>query len=221
MSTVTVSHVLAQAPATFMRVSDLPDGPTAPALGDTAEVRALVAAAQAGSQDAFGALVALHERVVFRTALAALGSREDAEDAAQDAFVMAWRRLDGFRGDASFKTWILTITWRKALDKRRARRLWFARRAGHWDGQPILDDLVATAPSPERAAVASDLAVRAQAAIARLSPKLRDALLLVVTGEYRYDEIASILGIPSGTLKWRVAEARRQLNLTLGDREAR
>ena len=88
MSTVTVSQPLAQALAHFMQATDLPDGPVAPALGESAEVRALVAAAQAGSQEAFGTLVAMYERVVFRTALAALGSREDAEDAAQDAFVM-------------------------------------------------------------------------------------------------------------------------------------
>src|SRR6185503_14646772 len=87
--------------------------------GDSAEVRTLIASAQTGDQAAFGALVAMHERVVFRTALAALGTREDAEDAAQEAFVMAWRRLSGFRGDSTFKTWLLTITWRKALDRRR------------------------------------------------------------------------------------------------------
>ena len=66
-------------------------------------------AARAGSHEAFGELVTLHERMVFRVALAALGNREDALDAAQDAFVVAWRRLGGFRGDAAFRTWLLTI----------------------------------------------------------------------------------------------------------------
>lgn len=114
--------------------------------GDSPEVRALVASAQTGDQAAFGALVAMHERIVFRTALAALGTREDAEDAAQEAFVMAWRRLAGFRGDSTFKTWLLTITWRKALDRRRSRKLWWSRQITSFsaddDASPL--DVVAT-----------------------------------------------------------------------------
>lgn len=185
--------------------------------GDSAEVRALIASAQTGDQAAFGALVAMHERVVFRTALAALGRREDAEDAAQDAFVMAWRRLSGFRGDSTFKTWLLTITWRKALDRRRSRRAWWSRQAtafGDDDSSP-LDDVAAAEPTAERIAISKDLAGRAKDEITRLSPKLRDALLLAASGEHRYEEIASLLEIPLGTVKWRVAEARRLLTIRL------
>lgn len=64
----------------------------------------LVARARAGDQAAFGELVDRHRTAVYRAALAALGSHGDAEDAAQDAFLLAYRRLDSFRGDASFKT---------------------------------------------------------------------------------------------------------------------
>jgi RNA polymerase sigma-70 factor (ECF subfamily) len=68
----------------------------------------LVARARQGDPAAFGELVERHQTAVFRAALAALGSHADAEDAAQDAFLLAFRRLDTFRGDASFKTWLLT-----------------------------------------------------------------------------------------------------------------
>jgi RNA polymerase sigma-70 factor (ECF subfamily) len=187
--------------------------------GDTAEIKALIASAQAGDQVAFGSLVALHERVVFRTALAALGSREDAEDAAQEAFVMAWRRLSGFRGDSTFKTWLLTITWRKALDRRRSRRVWWSRQITSFgladDDASPLDHVATSEPSPEQIALAKDLADRTRDEITRLSPKLRDALLLASSGEYRYDEIATLLAIPLGTVKWRVAEARRLLTRRL------
>ena len=186
--------------------------------GDSAQVRTLVAAAQTGDQSAFGALVAMHERAVFRTALAALGSREDAEDAAQEAFVMAWRRLAGFRGESTFKTWLLTITWRKALDRRRSRRLWWSRQItsfGTDDDASPLDDIATSEPTPERVAVSKDLADRAKDEITRLSPKLRDALLLAASGEHRYEEIARLLEIPLGTVKWRVAEARRLLTIRL------
>ena len=74
----------------------------------------LVARARQGDPAAFGELVERHRAAVYRAALAALRSPADAEDAAQDAFLLAYRRLDSFRGDASFKTWLLTITWHQA-----------------------------------------------------------------------------------------------------------
>lgn len=216
MSTSNVTHDLVQVLSVFMQAAELPDGtPALATAGDSPEVRALVAAAREGDREAFGALVSIHERIVVRTALAALGSREDAEDAAQDAFVMAWRKLDGFRGDSTFKTWLLTIAWRKALDRRRSRRLWWSRQGGSWDEPAPLEGFAGTGPSPEHVTLARDLADRARAEIARLSPKLRDALLLAVTGEHRYEEIAVLLSIPTGTVKWRVAEARKQLNARL------
>ena len=218
MSTVNVTYELAEAVTAFMQATDFAgDGPAAAVVGDTPEVKALVSAARAGDQEAFGALVALHERVVVRTALAALGAKEDAEDAAQDAFVTAWRKLDGFRGDSSFKTWLLTITWRKALDRRRSRSLWWSRHSEPptWAEAAPFEHIAATDASPEHVAVSRDLCDRARTEIARLSPKLRDVLLLAVTGEHRYEDIATLLGVPTGTVKWRMAEARKQLQARL------
>jgi RNA polymerase sigma-70 factor (ECF subfamily) len=174
-------------------------------------VRALVRAARGGNRDAFGELIALYERVVFRTALAALGAPEDAEDAAQDALVTAWQKLERFRGEATFRTWLLTIVWRKALDRRRVRRLWWSRTA--WprgdDERDPLEELAGLHPNPEQDAVSHDLARRIRIEIARLSPKLKDAFLLASSGEHTYAEIAVLLRIPLGTVKWRVVEARR------------
>ena len=94
---------------------------------DSLAEQALVASARTGDADAFGQLVQLHERVVVRTALAALGRADDAEDVAQDAFVLAWRKLPTFRGDSSFRTWLLTIVWHEALGRRKARARWWQR----------------------------------------------------------------------------------------------
>jgi len=185
--------------------------------GDRPEVRALVAAAREGDRAAFEELVSLHYRSVFRTAMAALQRREDAEDVTQDAFVLAWRKIGGFRGDSSFKTWLLTIVWRQALDKRRSRLRWWQRTAvwrsenGRDDeaGPDVIDGLASLDADPERVTEARHRVKQVRALIEGLSPKLRDTLLLAASGEYGYDEIASMLGVPLGTVKWRVAEARR------------
>jgi RNA polymerase sigma-70 factor (ECF subfamily) len=172
---------------------------------ESPEVALLVQQARNGDATAFGQLVAMHERVVLRAALAALGSHADAEDAAQDAFVMAWRRLATFRGESQFRTWLLTITWRKALDRRRRLSLWHkraeaassARRSGLWSGEPDpLASLPEPTADPESRAIASDTARLVRAEIGKLSPKLRDTLLLAAGGEHRYEEIAAMLGVP-------------------------
>ena len=177
---------------------------------------ALVRRAQAGDGAAFGELVERHRRAVFRAALAAVRSPAEADDVAQEAFVAAFRKLPGFRGEAAFKTWVLSITWRKAIDRRKSLTRWMQRLAGppaggdgeEWDP---MERLPSGDRTQEEDAVTSDLQRRLKPLIAALPKKLRDALLLAGSGEYSYDEISQMLGIPVGTLKWRVSEARRVL----------
>jgi RNA polymerase sigma-70 factor (ECF subfamily) len=186
----------------------------------------LVALARQGDRQAFGELVTRHQSAVYRAALAAVGSPAEAEDAAQDAFISAYRRLGSFRGDASFKTWLLTIAWNHAMNRRRGIQRWLNRSApgGRWwgtrDGE-IPDgtaDLPSDAPSPEQAAADAELRRDISHEIRALSPKLRDALLLAQSGEYTYEEIAAMLGTADGTIKWRVSEARRVLKRRLRER---
>jgi RNA polymerase sigma-70 factor (ECF subfamily) len=167
----------------------------------------LVLLAQRGDVEAFDQLVVRHQSAVFRAAMAALQVREDAEEVAQDSFVRAWTKLPRFRGGSSFKTWLLTITWNQALTRRRRLSSWF-RRAAPLDD--VAEPLAATIPQ-DRHLGAVRLQQEVVRAIQALSPKLRDALLLAQSGEYAYDEIAVMLGIPVGTVKWRVSEARRQV----------
>ncbi len=189
-------------------------------VGDTPQVRAWIAAAQAGDRAAFDALVGLYYRAVYRTAMAALQRSEDAEDATQDAFVLAWRKVGAFRGDSSFKTWLLTIVWRQALDRRRARTTWWRRRQTpavtddtEWDDG--LERVATSDADPERLASVRGRLTQVREAITRLSPKLRDTLLLAASGEHSYEEIGAMLAVPVGTVKWRVAEARRILSQEL------
>ena len=83
----------------------------------------LVEQVRAGETAAFGELVERHRGAVYRAALAALGNEADAEDIAQEALVLAFRRIDQFRGDASVRTWMISIAWR--LSMKRRRRVWW------------------------------------------------------------------------------------------------
>ena len=199
------------------------DGPAPPSTGcvTDAGLRDLVERARRGDTEAFGDLVDLHRQAVYRAALAALRSPEDAEDVAQEAFVTAFQKLDGFRGEASFKTWLLTITWRKALDRRASLSRWVralvpSRSSGAEDELGhVVERLPSTSPSHEDLFLRSELSAHVRRLIQALPIKLRDPLFLAGSGEHTYEETAGILGIPVGTVKWRVSEARRQVKQKL------
>jgi RNA polymerase sigma-70 factor (ECF subfamily) len=175
----------------------------------------LVALARRGDPAAFGELVDRHRAAVYRAALAALGSHADAEDAAQEAFLSAYQRLAGFRGDASFKTWLLTITWHHAINRRRSLTRWWRRVvAPPADGESEWDPACAAA-SPEQAIVNDELRRSIEREIRALTPKLRDALLLAQSGEHSYEEIGAMVNAPAGTIKWRVSEARKRIKQRL------
>jgi RNA polymerase sigma-70 factor (ECF subfamily) len=191
----------------------------------------LVDRARLGDAGAFGELVDRHRSAVYRAALAALRSPADAEDAAQEAFLLAYRRLSSFRGQASFKTWLLTIAWHQAINHRRGIGRW-RRLIGEMggagpagagpvagcearDGETGGTDHQLRDRSPEQLLAATRLERDIERAIRGLSPKLRDPLLLAQAGEYTYDEIGRMLKVPIGTIKWRVSEARRAVRARL------
>jgi RNA polymerase sigma-70 factor (ECF subfamily) len=199
----------------------------------------LVARARDGDHAAFGELVDRHRSAVYRAALAALSSHAEAEDAAQDAFVLAWRRLGSFRGDASFKTWLLTIAWHQAINRRRTLARWWRRTVPLEEDErsapvrlkpdttyalgtvvaPVVSGFGRTvAGTPEQLAADQQLRRDIQRGIRALSPKLRDTLLLAQSGDYTYEEIGTMLKAPLGTIKWRVSEARRVLKKALRER---
>jgi len=179
----------------------------------------LVARAREGDAAAFGELVLRHQAAVFRAALAATGSAADADDAAQDAFLLAFRRLRSFREASSFRTWLLSIAWNQAINRRRASTRWWRRIISVGDaGSPEDQTAFASAVSrPEQLAGAEELRCAIATAIAALPRKLRDTLLLAQSGDYSYEEIATMLGAPAGTIKWRVSEARRQVKAALNE----
>ncbi len=173
----------------------------------------LVEQARAGDAEAFGELVDRHRGPVYRAALAALGNEADAEDIAQEAFVLAYRRIDQFRGDASVRTWMIAIAWRLSLSRRR-RLSWKVKRMLASDTE--LDGLRSPDPSPEARLQTSEMKATVRRHIRQLPPKLRDALLLAAIGDLTQDELAAAMNIPPATFRGRVRDARLRLKKSLG-----
>ena len=172
----------------------------------------LVARARQGDTAAFGELVERHRAAVYRAAQAAVGSASEAEDVAQETFLAAYRKMATYRAEASFKTWLLTIAWRRALARRR-------RLASLWRRLVSADPPEPASPghsrTQERVLIEAERARHVMRLVRALPARLRDPLLLCAAGEQTYHEIAIVLGVPEGTLKWRVSEARRRLKQRL------
>jgi RNA polymerase sigma-70 factor, ECF subfamily len=168
----------------------------------------LVARWQAGDTDAFERLVRNNERNVFRLLYRMLGSREEAEDAAQEAFLSLHRHGHRFRREARFSTFLYRVAANAALNRRRslgrarAREIELARR--HASGVSVHG-----APrDPEDATHGAQVQRRVQEALQQLPSELRVAVVLYDLEGQSYKDIAEILDIPEGTVKSRIHRAR-------------
>ncbi|HYT25820.1 MAG TPA: sigma-70 family RNA polymerase sigma factor [Actinomycetota bacterium] len=165
----------------------------------------LLAAHVRGDRFAFGQLVARHERRVFGICLRMLGNREDAQDAAQDAFLAALRRASSFRQAAAFSTWLYRIAVNAATDQ--ARRRVRARTTPLGPEDAGLPGDAATADPGDTVATA----VAVQSALTRIPEDFRAAVVLCDLVRLPYSEAADILEVPVGTLKSRVFRGRLAL----------
>jgi RNA polymerase sigma-70 factor (ECF subfamily) len=161
----------------------------------------------AGDEAAFRSLVQAHQGEVFRLALSILGDPAEAEEAAQDAFLTAYRALDDFRGEAAFKTWLFSITLnlcRRRLRKRRVRELL---------GRAMQDLLRMNTPPahPEEVFVQGETKGRLWQAVEALGEKHRLPVLLHYEHDLPAAEIARVLGLPLGTVLSRLHTARERL----------
>ena len=108
----------------------------------------------------------------------------------------------------------MRIVWRKAIDRRRSVRSWFERfGASSADDRPM--EFPAADPSPDAMLISRELEMAITQVVRALPKKLRDPFLLAASGDHRYEEIATLLAIPIGTVKWRISEARRLIRTKL------
>jgi len=154
---------------------------------------------------AFEALFASHGPRMKSLALNVLGNRSDAEDAVQDAFLRAYRSRGNFRSDAALWTWVYRILLNVCYDIGRRRKTRSGEQA--LDADPAFDLPSQANDHPLRLAL--------QRALGNLQPIYREVFVLCEVEGHTHREVAEILGIPEGTSKGRLFEARRQLKETL------
>jgi RNA polymerase sigma-70 factor (ECF subfamily) len=174
--------------------------------GDEAE---LVARSLAGDRVAFGILVERYAAQARRVARAVLEDPDDADDAAQDAFLSALVKLAQYDRRRPFGPWLMRIVANAATDRRRRRRV---RRT-----EPLDPGFVGGGPRPDAEAERAALGERLRTALDTLTPRRRLAVVLFDVEGYGHGEIAQILGIPEGTVRSEVFHARRQLRAQLQD----
>jgi RNA polymerase sigma-70 factor (ECF subfamily) len=173
------------------------------------EVDALVERARTGDKSAFNALVERFRPRIYALALHLTGSRSEADDVAQEAFLRAYHQLGAFEGRSQFFTWLYRIAVNRALNRRRDHK----RRADVTLDDPRVQAAVSVDAfgDPRRAAELSQSYTRLVAALDQLSPTLRSTVVLVALQGLSHDEAGVILGCPAGTVAWRIHEARGRL----------
>ena len=172
----------------------------------------LVRAHLAGDPGAFPELVRRHERRIYLVCIRVLGNADDAADATQDALLMLLRKLDRYREEAAFTTWMHRLTLNVCYDQLRKRKR-----------QPLLRHApVDDGPEHELGPAVADHADeivgthRAAEALAAVPEEFRIALVLADVQDLAYEEIAKVLDVPLGTVKSRVHRGRLALAKAMG-----
>ena len=151
----------------------------------------------------FEARLADSSTLAFRVAFSVLRHRQDAEDVAQDALARAFLKMRQLRDRERFRAWLVRLTWRLALDRRRGDRRRTAREERTIDVVPSL--------TSEDELMAKDRAERLWRAIDALPDKLRLVVVLASIDEQHIDDVAALVKAPVGTVKSRLFQARKKL----------
>lgn len=170
---------------------------------------------QAGDTASFGYLVDKYERLVYSLIRKVVGSPEDAEELAQDAFVKAFRSLGSFKGDCSFSTWIYRIAYNTALSEVRKKKLEFL----------AIDEMLLTNVSEEEVADAlghtdtSEQLDKLDIALSRIPPDERALITLFYMKEKTIEEVSFITGLTESNVKTKLFRIRKKLFVLLKEME--
>jgi RNA polymerase sigma-70 factor (ECF subfamily) len=163
----------------------------------------LIERARRGDVSAFEALVRAHQEIAFRTAWVSSGAADDAEDAAQEAFMKAFAALHRFRAGAQFRPWLLTIVANEARNRRRS--------AGRREALALRAPDQTLESSPETTVLATESRHALLNAVNRLPDADREVVSYRYLLELSEAETAAVLGVPVGTVKSRLFRALERL----------
>lgn len=186
----------------------------------------LVHHAKSGDARAFEALVVKYQRRIARHVARYIRRASDVEDMVQETFIRAYRGLPSFRGDSSFYSWLYRIATNVAINalKRDPAPVLLGDEAPE-ERADVFQPGISDNEDPERRLMASQIADAVQRALERLQPELADALMLYEVEGKSYSEIATMLGIPIGTVRTRIFRARefiaKRLEPVLGPQRSR
>lgn len=179
---------------------------------DTQQERELILRCQERDTDAMGTIIVQYQHWVYNIAYGILGHHQDAQDAAQDAFVSVWENIHKFQFRSRFSTWLYRIVRNKCLnviDQRKRRKT-----------DPMeIDDSQPWVPldtvTPEQEVLRSEQSEILHTALGKLKESYRTILILRELRELSYEEIAEVLGCTLGRVKSRLHEARKALKAEL------
>lgn len=167
-----------------------------------------IEAARKGDRNAFGHLVEAYQGPVYNLTYRMLGNPDEAEDAAQETFLRAYRKLDSYDPTRKFSTWLLSIASHYCIDRLRRRRLtWLSLED---EGVPA-ETMTSHQPGPERRALQSEHEAQIQTLLDTLSADYRTVVVLHYWHDLSYEEIAQTTGSTVSAVKSRLFRARRML----------
>ncbi len=165
----------------------------------------LIIQAKQGNRNAFSELVGRYYKNLIGVAYRLCGDAQTAQDATQEAFIRAWIKLPGYQRRAPFRNWLYRITVNATFDILRRKP------EESLDDREGMSIVAENEPGPEEAYIEKEQANFLQAAVRTLPDAARTVLVLREYGELTYDEIASVLEIPVGTVMSRLNYARKRL----------
>jgi RNA polymerase sigma-70 factor (ECF subfamily) len=162
-----------------------------------------------GDVSGFEELVRKYQDKVYNLCRYMIQDTHDAQDAAQDVFLKAYRNLKAFKTDASLYTWLYRIAVNTCLDYKKKLR------PEQVEDESVIADLASTEPSPEQRYQSKEIGQSIQVALQKLPEQLRAAIVLKEIEDLSYEEIAQVLHTSIGTVKSRISRAREELRRLL------
>lgn len=159
-----------------------------------------------GNDDAFALLVERYQNAVYHLCYRMLGTSTEAEDAAQETFIRAYKAIDRYDTGRKFSTWLLSIATNYCIDQLRKRRLFTL----SIDDMPYFD-LADNGPGPEGTMLLGERQQQVRHLLSALSDTDRAAIVLRYWYDYSYDEIAEVLDLTNSAVKSRLHRARLAL----------